>query len=181
MNIILFGLPKSGKTTIGQKLAKDLSLSFVDTDRLIEKLYKQRFKVTYSCRKIYQTHGEKKFRVLESEAIFSLQDQSNAIISIGGGAIFTPKIFCFLQVLGELVYLHINKKTLYPRLLLDPPAFLSKLEDTSVFNAFYENRCKYMKKISAYTILVDDKTVEQIVDILSSFYRQISPRYYGQQ
>lgn len=181
MNIILFGLPKSGKTTIGQKLAKYLSLSFVDTDRLLEEFYKQRFKVSYSCRKIYQKHGEKKFRTLESEAIFSLQDQSNTIISIGGGAIFTPKTVCFLKELGEFVYLQINKKTLYPRLLLDPPAFLSRLEDMSVFNEFYDNRFKYMKTISSYTIVVDDKTVEEIVDILISFYAQISLRYYGQQ
>lgn len=181
MNIILFGLPKSGKTTIGQKLAKDLSLSFVDTDRLLEELYKQRFKVGYSCRKIYQTHGEKKFRILEAEAIFSLQDQSDTIISIGGGAIFTPKIVCFLQAIGEFVYLHIDKKTLYPRLLLDPPAFLSQLEDISVFNAFYDNRFKYMKKISSHTIVVNDKTVKEVVDILITYYTQISLRYYGQQ
>ncbi|MGL4348359.1 MAG: shikimate kinase [Chlamydiales bacterium] len=92
MNIILFGLPRSGKTTIGQKLAVNLSLSFIDTDRIIEKLYQKRFKSPYSCREIYQKFGEKKFRILESEAIFSLQNQSNTVIALGGGLFVMQKL-----------------------------------------------------------------------------------------
>lgn len=181
MNIILFGLPRSGKTTIGQKLALNLSLSFIDTDRIIEKLYQKRFKSPYSCREIYQKFGEKKFRILESEAIFSLQNQSNTVIALGGGAICNSKVVSFLQKLGEFIYLEIAKKTLYSRLLLDPPAFLSKLEDISDCNHFYEDRLKYMKNIPSRTIVVDDKTLEEILDILSSFYADINPGYYGHQ
>lgn len=179
MNIILFGFPKSGKTTIGKKLATHLSLSFIDTDRLLEQFYKERFQVSYSCRKIYQIHGEKKFRILESEAIFSVKDRSDTIISIGGGAICTPKIVCFLQRLGEFVYLQINKETLYLRFIADPPAFLSNVKDFSVFNAFYDNRFNSMKKITSHRVVVDDKTVDEVVDILSTFYAQISLKYYG--
>ena len=176
MNVILLGLPKSGKTTIGQKLALHLSLSFVDTDRLLEEFYMQQYKVSFSCREIYQRCGEKKFRMLEAKAIFSLQNQSNTIISIGGGAICSPKVVCFLQTLGELVHLQINKKTLYSRLLLDPPVFLSRLDDISCFDEFFTNRFQCIKKIPAHTIVVDNKSSEEVVNMLSSFYREINPR-----
>lgn len=180
MNLILFGLPSSGKTTIGQKLATHLSLPFIDTDRMIEELYQKRFKLNYSCREIYQTSGEKEFRTLESEAIFSLQNQSDTIIAIGGGAICNPRVVCFLEELGEFVHLQITRQTLYERLLLDPPAFLTKVEDIACCNDFYEDRLQYMKKIPSHTIDVDDKTLTEIVDILSSFYAYINPGYYGQ-
>lgn len=181
MNLILFGLPSSGKTTIGQKLATHLSLPFIDTDRMIEQLYQKRFKVDYSCREIYQKFGEKEFRLLESEVIFSLDNQSNTIIAIGGGAICNSRVVCFLQRLGKFIHLRITKQTLYSRLLLDPPAFLSKVEDIACCNDFYEARLEYIKKIPSHTIDVDDKAVKEVINILSSFYSYINPGYYGEQ
>ncbi len=176
MNLILLGLPSSGKTTIGKKLAAELFLPFIDTDTIIEDLHRQQYNLSYSCRKIYQTYGEAKFRMLESEAIFSLQNRSSTIISLGGGAICNSEILPFLQALGELVQLHISKQTLYSRLLLNPPAFLSKTN----FDTFYEYRMQCLKRIPSHIIDVDDKNLAEIIHFLSTLYIHINSRHYGQ-
>lgn len=176
MNLILFGLPSSGKTTIGKKLAAQLSLPFMDTDKIIEDLHRQQYSLSYSCRKIYQTYGESKFRLLESEAIFSLQNKSSTIISLGGGALCNSKILPFLQGLGKLVQLQISKQTLYSRLLLNPPAFLNKTN----FDIFYEYRVQCLKRIPSHIIDVDDKNLVEIIHVLSTLYIHINSRDHGQ-
>lgn len=176
MNLILFGLPSSGKTTIGKTLAAQLSLSFIDTDRIIEDLHRQQYNLGYSCRKIYQTYGESKFRLLESESIFSLQNRSNTIISLGGGSICHSENLPFLQDLGELVQLQISKQTLYSRLLLNPPAFLNKTN----FDTFYEYRVQCLKRIPSHIIDIDDKNLAEIIQILSTLYNRINSKDYGQ-
>ena len=48
MSIILCGLPMSGKTTIGKKMAKELNWNFIDTDELIENAYSRKEEKKYS-------------------------------------------------------------------------------------------------------------------------------------
>lgn len=172
MNLILFGLPSSGKTTIGKKLATYLSLPFIDTDKIIEDLHQQQYSLSYTCRKIYQIYGESKFRLLESEAIFSLKNRFSTIISLGGGAICNSEIVPFLQSLGELVQLRITKQTLYSRLLLNPPAFLNNTN----FNKFYKHRVECLKRIPSHIIDVDDKTLGEIIHLISTFYININSK-----
>lgn len=169
MNLILFGLPSSGKTTIGKKLAARLSLPFIDTDKRIEDSYRQHCSLNYSCRKIYQTYGENKFRLLESEVILSLKNRTNTIISLGGGALCNAEIVPFLQRLGELVQLQISKETLYSRFLLNPPAFLN----TTNFDTFYEYRVQCLQRIPSRIIDVDNKTLEEIIHLLCNLYNNI--------
>lgn len=176
MNLILFGLPRSGKTTIGKKLAAQLSLPFIDTDEIIEDQHRQQYNLSYSCRKIYQTYGENKFRLLESEAIFSLQNRVSTIISLGGGSICHSEILPFLQDLGELVQLQISRETLYSRLLLNPPASLNKTN----FDTFYEYRVQCLKRIPSHIIDVDDKNLAEIIHVLSTLYIHINSRNHGQ-
>src|SRR5574337_988975 len=78
MNIILYGPPGVGKTTVGNALAGRLGREFVDSDRLIEN-YAGR-----SIPHIFSQLGEAEFRRLESKVCLELAARQNAVIGLGG-------------------------------------------------------------------------------------------------
>ena len=80
-NVVLIGMPGSGKTTIGKILAKMLERQFIDTDLLIESEEK------CTIAKIFESIGEKGFRDIESRAIAYASKNSGTVIATGGGAI----------------------------------------------------------------------------------------------
>lgn len=94
MNLILCGMPKAGKTTVGKKIAEIEGCPFIDTDALIG-----------PCREITLKHGEPYFRALEKEKIQVLQDVTGSVISLGGGTLLNPDNFAFLSKLGVAIYL----------------------------------------------------------------------------
>ena len=77
--IYLVGMPASGKTTFGKRLAKALNYPFFDLDWEIEK------KSGMSIPDIFSKNGEEHFRLLERETVREVSP-SPAVISTGGGA-----------------------------------------------------------------------------------------------
>lgn len=78
--IVLVGLMGVGKTTIGRRLAKRLSLPFVDADAEIERAADLR------VAEIFERFGEEHFRDGERRVIARLIDGSPKVIATGGGA-----------------------------------------------------------------------------------------------
>lgn len=66
MNIIICGMPASGKTTIGKKAAEKIAWDFIDTDQLIESVYASQTGRACSCNQIYMKEGEVFFATLKS-------------------------------------------------------------------------------------------------------------------
>lgn len=81
-NIVLVGMPGSGKTVIGEKLAEKLDMRFLDTDTLIEEKADNR-----KVMDIIKNDGQKVFRALEKNQIKSLEFTKGSIISTGGGSV----------------------------------------------------------------------------------------------
>jgi shikimate kinase len=81
-NIVLTGMPASGKTTVGRELAQKLGFAFVDTDEEIEK------ETGMTISQIFADKGEEHFRKLEREKIYQLStiNHQPAVIALGGGA-----------------------------------------------------------------------------------------------
>ena len=79
-NIVLIGMPGSGKSTVGKLIAKKLGRQFIDTDGLIEQKY------GISCAEIINNYGEAEFRTRETEAVKAAGALTNAVIATGGGA-----------------------------------------------------------------------------------------------
>ena len=98
-NIVLVGLPFSGKTTVGMALAEKLHLPWIDTDQTIMK------QTQLSIDEIFETKGESYFRSLEEELAIKLSSEHPLVISTGGGMIENPIIMkAFLQT-GLVIYL----------------------------------------------------------------------------
>lgn len=113
-NIILVGMPASGKTTIGALLAKNLpNYSFIDTDAVIEKT--QGLKIY----EIFEKFSEDYFRKLEYDTIKMVCKGKCKIISIGGGAFENPDNRSTLLNFGKVFYLKSDLDVLYYRVSKD--------------------------------------------------------------
>lgn len=100
----------SGKTTIGQLLAKRLHLTFVDSDHELE----QRTGVNVAT--IFEIEGESAFRQREAAIVDELSQRESVVLGTGGGAILNPQTRCVLHERGTVVYLHSTAETSYERI-----------------------------------------------------------------
>ncbi len=98
-NIVLTGMPGSGKSTVG-RLLKIEGYEFVDTDAEIEK------RCGCTIKELIGNKGEKYFRDLESEVIRDVSQNSCRIISTGGGAILREENLRYLKRNGKIFFLN---------------------------------------------------------------------------
>ena len=98
-NIVLVGPMGSGKTTVGRRLADEMSQDFFDTD------YEVIAKTGVSIDHIFDIEGEEGFRRRESKILENLCQMSNIILATGGGIVILPKNRKILKNAGLVVYL----------------------------------------------------------------------------
>ena len=171
MNIILCGLPKSGKTTLGKLLAEKLKWSFIDTDRLIENRYATQTNTSRSCREIYLYEGEKFFRTLEKEAILSLKEMNHAVIGTGGGSLCNIDNIKVLESIGILIYLKTSLEVIWDRLKnKELPSYLDTIDPKASFYTLAESRIPLYEKWATFHIdthlLNKDRILNTILDKL---------------
>ena len=80
-NVVLCGMPSSGKTTLGRMLARQHNCPFVDTDDMIVK------EAGLSIPEIFAAEGEQGFREREHAAVLGAACMRGAVIAVGGGAV----------------------------------------------------------------------------------------------
>jgi shikimate kinase len=111
MKLILIGMPGSGKTTLGRKIAHNLNLKFIDLDHEIEHVTQR------SIENIFEKDGEAYFRELEKKTLHEVLKNENIVLSTGGG---TPCFFDninYINALGKSIFLDVSTKALQQRLL----------------------------------------------------------------
>ena len=127
-NIILTGMPGSGKSTVGKLLNID-GFSFVDTDEEIEK------RCGCTIKELVGSKGEKYFRDLETQVIKDISSKGCQIISTGGGVVLRKENVNSLKRNGKLFFLNANPDRLLPtdsRPLSDTVEKLKKLYDERI-------------------------------------------------
>lgn len=113
-HIILIGFMGAGKTAVGKRLARQMDLTFVDTDDMIEEQQGR------SISDIFAKNGEAYFRSLETEVLCQLLDsKERCVISVGGGLPVQKQNWSVLRELGTVVYLEAEIDTLLSRLKYD--------------------------------------------------------------
>ena len=98
-NIVLTGMPGSGKSTVGRLIELD-GYTFIDTDAEIEA------RCGCSIKELIAANGEKYFRDLETEVICEVSSESRRIISTGGGAILREENVRALKRNGKLFFIN---------------------------------------------------------------------------
>src|SRR5437764_564748 len=108
--IVLIGFMGAGKSSVGRTLARTTGLARFDTDEMVA----ARFGATIS--KIFETHGEEKFREAEADALRELSGKGDAIVVTGGGIVLRPGNVELLRALGIIVHLRADEATLFKRI-----------------------------------------------------------------
>lgn len=122
-NVFLIGPMGSGKTTIGQKLARRLGLNFHDSDREIE----NRTGVDISL--IFEIEGEEGFRERESRVLDELTAADQVLVATGGGAVLRESNRQWLRQRGTVVYLQASIEQQLSRLRNDKSRPLIQLDN----------------------------------------------------
>ena len=108
-NIVLTGMPSSGKTTVGNILAKDMGRPLYDIDALIVK------RAGCEISEIFEKFGEEYFRDLESTVIAEeVSHLTGAVIATGGGAILRSENVKNLKKNGKVIFLDRDLELLTP-------------------------------------------------------------------
>jgi shikimate kinase len=110
-NIVITGFMGTGKSTVGNMLAEDYSLDFVDTDVLIEEKAGNK-KVT----EIFDEYGEAYFRKIEKDVIRDVSLLENAVISTGGGAIADKENLALLKEKSIIICLTASPEVILERI-----------------------------------------------------------------
>ncbi|MBQ7799148.1 MAG: shikimate dehydrogenase [Oscillospiraceae bacterium] len=98
-NIVLIGMPGSGKSTIGKLLADALGMQFVDTDEVIVKNENK------PIPDIFAELGEERFRDMESAAVLEVAGLQHTVIATGGGAVLREKNVQLLSQNGRIYFI----------------------------------------------------------------------------
>ena len=158
-NLVLIGMPGSGKTAVGHILAEKTGLPFCDSDQLIVE------KAGKPITEIFRDSGEQVFRDLESEVIRNLSLHGGTVVSTGGGAVLRPENVTALKQNGRLFWLDRNPDALIPtddRPLADTADKIKRL---------YAERQPIYKSAADEIIPVIGTPLQVAETILSSFYQ----------
>ncbi len=98
-NLVLAGMPGSGKSTVGRRLAERMGREFVDMDDLIVKLAGK------GIPDIFREDGEEAFRRLETQAAQQCGREKSLVIATGGGAVTREETMRALQQNGEILFI----------------------------------------------------------------------------
>lgn len=84
--VVIIGMPASGKSTVGSRVAKHLDVDFFDSDTVIEE------RTGKLIREIFSDEGEEAFRAIEQEVVLSLLGTDDCVVSLGGGSVLSPAV-----------------------------------------------------------------------------------------
>ena len=165
-NIILIGFMGSGKTSVGERLAKKMDYTFIDTDTLIE----QNQKDTISH--IFELRGEEYFRELETKLIQELSaTMQEAVLSTGGGMPLRELNRELLRNLGYVVYLRASTQSTVNRLMKDETRPLLQGENLEErVDRLQKERAPFYTQTAHITIDTDHLTPEEITERVLEAY-----------
>lgn len=156
-NIILIGMPGSGKSTVGVLLAKALGTGFIDTDLIIQVQQRN------TLQRLIDLNGLTKFNSFEEAALLSVNEEADMVIATGGSAVFCDKGMRHLKRNGICVYLDLP--------ICDLQLRLSNIKTRGIacrrgegLEEIMAERTPLYKKYADVQIDCADKNSEQIVE-----------------
>lgn len=161
-NIVLIGMPGSGKSTVGVILAKVLGYTFIDSDLLIQKEEKKLLK------DIIAREGQEGFLRIENRVNASIETE-NSVIATGGSVVYCEEAMKHLQEIGTVIYLKLDYQILKKRLsnLIGRGVVL---KDGQTLEDLYKERVPLYEKYGEY--IIDEKntdaegTLQKILEVL---------------
>ncbi len=160
-NIILIGMPASGKSTLGVVLAKILGMSFVDADLLIQNHMGKRLQG------IIDERGAQGFIDVEN-SVLKGTEFARTVLATGGSAVYSDQAMQQLKELGVVVYLEISFDELVDRLgNLDQRGVVFKDGLGGDLRALYDERTPLYEKYADITVNVTGTSIREAALMVS--------------
>ena len=153
-NIVLVGMPGSGKSTVGVVLAKMMSFVFVDTDLLIQSSQNR------SLQDIVDKDGHAALKKIEEDVLLSLDVQRH-VIATGGSAVYSERAMAHLKAMSTVIFLDADLSTLEERIQNFDTRGLAKRPDQSFADLFAEREPLY-RKVADITLNCSGLTQEEV-------------------
>lgn len=153
-NIVLVGMPGSGKSTVGVVLAKLLARAFIDTDLLIQSSQQR------SLQDIVDHDGYLTLRRIEEEILLSIALE-NHVIATGGSAVYSARAMKHLAATGVVVYLDVDLATLEKRIHNLATRGLARRPGQSLEALFAEREALY-RQVADVTVQCSGLTQEEV-------------------
>lgn len=157
-NIILIGMPASGKSTVGVILAKLIKYRFVDTDLILQEETNQ------TLIEIIAERGLDGFLQLENEVVAGL-DTRRSVIATGGSVIYGEEEMANLKRLGTIVYLKHRYEVINSRLTNITTRGVAMQEGQTLLD-LYRERTPLYEQYADITLEADGLTTEQTVEAI---------------
>lgn len=162
MNLVLIGMPGSGKSTVGKILSKMLCMPLVDTDALVEQTAGK------TIPELFAQEGERAFRDRETAAARQAAELDNTVIATGGGIILRPENMEALAATGLIFFRDRDLEDIIGEDHMGRP-LVGK--DPDKLRILYTQRIDLYRKYAQYTIS-DTKTAEEAAARIAALYRE---------
>lgn len=159
--LALVGLPGSGKSAIGRRVAGRLGLPFLDSDTVIEQ------RIGCSIREFFEREGEDRFRDIEADEIDQLTQMPESVLSTGGGSVLRIETRQRLRQRCQVVYLRSSPDEVYRRLRHDRNRPLLQVADPlAKLRDLYEVRDPLYRETAHYVIETGRPSVAMLVNMI---------------
>lgn len=162
--VALAGFMGTGKSRIGWELSRYLGLTFIDTDKVIERV---------SCMRIsdiFEYYGEETFRAYETEVVRRCLKLDEVVVSTGGGTVTRPENRELLLSRGPVVVLWASPETIYKRTRRNKRVLLEVGDPLQRIYELLEARREIYKTVASIHVSTDDRhsgdVVREIVEKL---------------
>lgn len=154
-NIILIGMPGSGKSTVGIVLAKVLGFYFIDSDLIIQEKEKR------LLHEIITQEGLEGFIAVENRINAEIQAEKT-VIATGGSVIYGKEAMEHLSQMGTVVYIKVTCEELKNR-LGDLEKRGVALKEGQSLDSLYKERCPLYERYANITVDADGLSIEKLV------------------
>ncbi len=163
-NITLIGMPGSGKSYIGKKLAEKLGYKLVELDSILEHEY------NLPLQKILDNLGEDAFLKKQAEDIITnTQNHQGLVVSPGGSIVYTDYAMEHLKKISQIIYLETSLKVIEERIALVPRGIVGLKNKT--LEELYRERTLLYKKYATTTIDGEQDAEKVVSDIVNQYYK----------
>ncbi len=168
-NISLIGMPGSGKSTMVKRLASALSLTWIDTDLLMEAWFGRELE------QINRHLGNEDFLKAEEFIVTNIRVQ-NCVIATGGSVVYSKNAMEYLKDISLVIYLKCGVEEIKKRVSLNPERGLVIAKGQTIED-LYRERIPLYERYKDFTVETDrysvDECVEKILEWIKDEKKQV--------